>query len=154
MSTACFAPLLRTRVAVLPTTGFQAVRSISATAPYSKGPIDTTKDTLKKADRTVSDAAVKGIDKGGKLSLFSMCPTSFNDTNMHLTEKAAHHLKEAVGAGAQQAKEKSGELKGGAAEYAGKGKGKAEETLGAAKGKAKETMSEAESKAKEAKDRL
>ena len=30
-----------------------------------KGPVETTKDALKKADRLVSDAAVKGIEKGG-----------------------------------------------------------------------------------------
>lgn len=64
MSFARFAPLLRTRVAA-PTTGYQAIRSISATASYNKGAVDATKDTLKKADRTVSDAAVKGINKGG-----------------------------------------------------------------------------------------
>jgi hypothetical protein len=29
-----------------------------------KGPVDATKDTLKAADRVVSDAAVKGIDLG------------------------------------------------------------------------------------------
>jgi hypothetical protein len=67
MSAARFAPLLRTRVAIQTAPGFQAIRSISATAPCNKGPVDATKETLKKADRTVSDAAVKGIDKGGKL---------------------------------------------------------------------------------------
>ncbi|CAG7986584.1 unnamed protein product [Penicillium olsonii] len=128
MSTARFAPLLRTRVAV-PTTRYQAIRSISATASYNKGAVDATKDTLKKADRTLSDAAVKGINKG---------------------EQAAHHLKDAVGAGAQQAKEKSGDVKGEAAELAGKGKGKAGEAMGEAKGKAEEAMGEAKGKAKEA----
>ena len=29
------------------------------------GPVQATKDTLKKADRTVSDAALKGINQGG-----------------------------------------------------------------------------------------
>lgn len=43
-----------------------AFRSISSTARLQKGPVETAKDTLKKADRTVSDAAVKGIDKGGE----------------------------------------------------------------------------------------
>jgi hypothetical protein len=31
-----------------------------------KGPVEATKETLKKADRLVSDAAVKGIETGGK----------------------------------------------------------------------------------------
>jgi hypothetical protein len=66
MSAARFTPLLRTRVAVHTAPGFQAIRSISATAPFNKSAVDATKDTLKKADRTVSDAAVKGINKGGK----------------------------------------------------------------------------------------
>ncbi|KAJ6083175.1 hypothetical protein N7467_007310 [Penicillium canescens] len=132
MSTARFAPLLRTRV-VAPTPGFQAIRSISATASYNKGPIDATKDTLKKADRTVSDAAVKGINQG---------------------EKAAHSIKEAVGAGAQQAKAKGEEAKGDAAKVAGQGQGKAEEALGEAKGKTKEAMGTVEGKAKEAKNRM
>lgn len=65
MSATRFAPLLRTRVVTQSTPAYQAIRSISATASYNKGPIDATKDTLKKADRTVSDAAVKGINKGG-----------------------------------------------------------------------------------------
>lgn len=30
-----------------------------------KGPVETTKEALKKADRVVSNAAVKGIEKGG-----------------------------------------------------------------------------------------
>ena len=76
MSTARFAPLLRTRVAV-PTTRYQAIRSISATASYNKGAVDATKDTLKKADRTLSDAAVKGINKGGMCSML-ICVSLYN----------------------------------------------------------------------------
>ena len=79
MSAARFTPLLRSRVAVQ-TPGFQAIRSISATTPYNKGPIDATKETLKKADRTVSDAAVKGIDKGGKSSVMSRPWPCFNNS--------------------------------------------------------------------------
>lgn len=54
---------LKSRVATTPSIAF---RSISSTARLQKGPVETAKDTLKKADRTVSDAAVKGINKGGK----------------------------------------------------------------------------------------
>ncbi|KXG48913.1 uncharacterized protein PGRI_027830 [Penicillium griseofulvum] len=130
MSAARFAPLLRTRVATQTAPSFQAIRSISATAPYNKGPIDATKDTLKKADRTVSDVAVKGINTG---------------------EKAAHKIKEVVGSGTKQAKEKGGEIKGEAAEYAGKGKGKAEEVLGEAKGAASSGAQQAKAKGQEVK---
>ncbi|KAJ5158513.1 uncharacterized protein N7500_008164 [Penicillium coprophilum] len=131
-SAARFAPLLRTRVATQTAPSFQAIRSISATAPCNKGPIDATKDTLKKADRTVADAAVKGINTG---------------------EKAAEKIKEVVGSGAKQAKEKGGEVKGEAAEYAGKGKGKASEVLGEAKGEAAEYAGKGKGKAEEAKSK-
>ncbi|KAJ5827053.1 hypothetical protein N7447_003816 [Penicillium robsamsonii] len=130
MSAARFAPLLRTRVATQTAPSFQAIRSISATAPCHKGPIDATKETLKKADRTVADAAVKGINTG---------------------EKAAEKIKDVVGSGAKQAKAKSGEVKGEAAEYAGKGKGKAEEVLGEAKGEASEYAGKGKGKVEEAK---
>ncbi|KAE8152685.1 hypothetical protein BDV25DRAFT_57412 [Aspergillus avenaceus] len=98
-------------------------RSISATAGLQKGPVEATKDTLKKADRAVSDAAVEGIKKG---------------------EQAADAIK-------GTANKDSGELKGQASELAGQGKGKAEEALGSAKGKAEETLGEAKGKAQEAK---
>ena len=37
------------------------------TSPHRQSVLDTAKDTVKKVDRTVADAAVKGIEKGGKL---------------------------------------------------------------------------------------
>jgi hypothetical protein len=70
------------------------------------------------------------------------------------TEKAAHSIKDAVGAGVQQAKARGEEGKGDAAKVAGQGKGKAEEALGEAKGKTKEAMGAAEGKAKEAKNHM
>ncbi|KAM5450149.1 hypothetical protein MaudCBS49596_004523 [Microsporum audouinii] len=43
----------------------QLTRAFFSTSPcHQKGPIQATKDTLKAADRLVSDAAVKGIEKG------------------------------------------------------------------------------------------
>ncbi|OAL74225.1 hypothetical protein A7D00_2257 [Trichophyton violaceum] len=43
----------------------QLNRAFFSTSPqHQKGPIEATKDTLKAADRLVSDAAVKGIEKG------------------------------------------------------------------------------------------
>ncbi|RDW86569.1 uncharacterized protein DSM5745_03211 [Aspergillus mulundensis] len=109
-----------TRPARLPLT---SSRLLSTTAVRSQGPIDATKSTLKKADRKVSDAAVKGIETG---------------------EAAASKIKETVGSGQAQkeAKEKAGELKGDAAELAGKAKGKGQEVAGEAKGKAKEVAGE------------
>jgi hypothetical protein len=54
---------LTTRATIAPS--FQAYRCFSTTLRAQKGPVEATKDTLKKADRSVSDAAVKGIEKGG-----------------------------------------------------------------------------------------
>ena len=48
-----------------PAFGFAASRSLSSTTRKEKGAVDATKDTLKKVDRTVSDATLKGIETGG-----------------------------------------------------------------------------------------
>lgn len=40
-------------------------RGISSTARKEKGPVQATKDTLKKVDQAASGVALKGIDKGG-----------------------------------------------------------------------------------------
>lgn len=42
-----------------------AYRYFSTTQAAQRGPVEAAKDTLKKVDRTVSDAAVKGIETGG-----------------------------------------------------------------------------------------
>jgi hypothetical protein len=42
-----------------------ATRLFATTARYQKGPVELGKDALKKVDRVVSDAAVKGIETGG-----------------------------------------------------------------------------------------
>lgn len=69
MSAARFA-LMRARVAMpARSSGFLATRTLSSSAVMNKSPVEATKDTLKKADRTVSDAAVKGLNKGGMSSL-------------------------------------------------------------------------------------
>ncbi|KAJ5736319.1 uncharacterized protein N7483_001444 [Penicillium malachiteum] len=120
MSATRFMTLAKSRVATTPST--IAVRSISSTARLNKGPVDATKDTLKKADRVVSDVAVKGINKG---------------------EQAAGKIKEVVGGAAEDAKSKAGDVKGNASEYEGKVKGTAEEAAGKAKGKAHEAVGKA-----------
>ncbi|KAJ5584450.1 uncharacterized protein N7459_004250 [Penicillium hispanicum] len=130
MSSARFIPIIRSRVATSIPPSSLAIRSISSTAKYQKGPVETTKDTIKKADRVVSDAAVKGIDKG---------------------EQTRDKIKGAMGTATQETKTKAGEVKGQAAENVGYGKGKAEQAAGEAKGKAEEVMGEAKGKAKEAK---
>lgn len=45
------------------------VRLFSTSPIVRKSPVETVKDAAKTVDRTVSDAAVKGIEKGGTFSL-------------------------------------------------------------------------------------
>ncbi|GAM39713.1 LEA domain protein [Talaromyces pinophilus] len=89
---------------------FQAYRSFSTTLATQRGPVEAAKDVLKKADRTVSNAAVKGIETG---------------------ETLTHKAQETMGVKSKEAKGKSKEL-------AGEAKGKAHELEGKAKGKAEE----------------
>ncbi|CAO2656078.1 Nn.00g048810.m01.CDS01 [Neocucurbitaria sp. VM-36] len=105
------------------------VRLFSTTPIARKSPVETVKDAAKVVDRTVSDIAVKGIEKGAK-----------NMTDMFQTyEQAAAAVKEA-------APETKGEAKGQANEVAGQAKGKANELAGEAKGKAHELKGEANAK--------
>lgn len=71
-------PAMKSRVAILTRPSYVYLRSVSSTARNEKGPVDATKDTLKKADRVVSDAAVKGIDKGGTL-VFNILSTKYRE---------------------------------------------------------------------------
>lgn len=50
---------------ISPALSVTAARSMSSTARLNRGPVGVARDTLRKADRTVSGAAVKGIEKGG-----------------------------------------------------------------------------------------
>ncbi|KAH1337794.1 hypothetical protein KXV68_005511 [Aspergillus fumigatus] len=134
-SLARFAPLTARIPAVRTTTrAFTAAgsRFISSTPKNEKGPVEATKETLKKADRAISDNLVNGIDKG---------------------EQAKDKVKQTVGSSTEEAKYKAEgmkeEMKGEASEKAGETKGKAKETLGEVKGKAKEVFGEAKGKAKE-----
>ncbi|KAF7596451.1 hypothetical protein BBP40_001758 [Aspergillus hancockii] len=121
------------RSTVTPSFAVGGARAISATAGKQKGPVEATKDTLKKADEVLSGAAVKGIEKGEQAA----------DAIRGTTEKSSGELK-------GDASELAGQGKGRVEEALGSAKGKTEETLGSAKGKAKETLGEAKGKAKEA----
>ncbi|EEA27039.1 LEA domain protein [Talaromyces marneffei ATCC 18224] len=92
---------------------FQASRSFSTTLATQKGTVEATKDVLKKADRTVSKVAVKGIETG---------------------ETLTHKAQQTMGV-------KSKEAQGNANEVAGKAKDKAHE-LGGLGGKAKGSAEE------------
>ncbi|PGH18032.1 hypothetical protein AJ79_00658 [Helicocarpus griseus UAMH5409] len=77
-----------TRTAVTPATRAASVAAIRP-ASFStsarcedRGPVEATRDTLKKADRVVADAAVRGIETG---------------------EKASHKLKDTIGVKSKKA---------------------------------------------------
>ncbi|KAF2129791.1 hypothetical protein P153DRAFT_366303 [Dothidotthia symphoricarpi CBS 119687] len=98
------------------------VRLFSTSPVVRKSPVETIKDAAKAVDRTISNAAVKGIEK---------------------SEDAVDAVKEAM-------PETKGEAKGKANELAGAAKGKASELSGEAKGKAQELKGEANAKANQA----
>ncbi|EYE94676.1 uncharacterized protein EURHEDRAFT_378130 [Aspergillus ruber CBS 135680] len=106
-----------------------AFRSISSTTKKDKGVADATKDTLKKADKTASDAALKGIETG-----------------QHVKES----LKGTFGSTKGEAEAKSGELKDQASKYAQEGKAQAEAKSGEVKDEASKYAQEGKSKAGEA----
>ncbi|KAK5072767.1 hypothetical protein LTR64_000827 [Lithohypha guttulata] len=99
----------------------QAPRLFSTAVVLRKGPIETGKDALKAVDRTISDAAVKGIDKGVELK----------DKAADTVGTNASKATEATQDAAQNAQYKAGDLgaeaQGKANEIAGKAKGAAAE---------------------------
>lgn len=101
-------------------------RLFTTSTRLQKGPIELGKDALKKVDRVVSDAAVKGIETG---------------------ETVVEKTKETVGSD-------TGEMKAKANEAMGEAKGKASELTGQAKGKANEVQGQAKGKAEEVKGKM
>ncbi|KAI9685424.1 MAG: hypothetical protein M1822_004555 [Bathelium mastoideum] len=98
---------------MLRTTITRQARLFSTSPRVQKTVVDSAKDAVKKVDRTVSDAAVKGIETG---------------------EKATNATAETIGLKSKQAQGK-------AAEVGGEAKGKAHEVAGKAKGTAEEVKS-------------
>ncbi|CAD6577223.1 MAG: hypothetical protein ASARMPREDX12_008271 [Alectoria sarmentosa] len=109
-----------------------------STSPYvQKDSTSAVKETVDSVNKTVGEAAVKGIEKG---------------------QKATSALKSTVGINAKQAegsaKEMTGEAKGKGSEMAGEAKGKAQEMAGEAKGKTQEVAGQAKGKAEEVKGKM
>ncbi|KAF1946394.1 hypothetical protein EJ02DRAFT_450494 [Clathrospora elynae] len=102
------------------------VRLFSTTPIARKSPVETIKDAAKAVDRTISGAAVKGIEKG-------------EDIAGAVKETIPNNTSEAK----SQANEMAGKAKGQANEIAGQAKGKTQEVKGEAKGKAQELKGEA-----------
>ncbi|PLN78939.1 hypothetical protein BDW42DRAFT_187058 [Aspergillus taichungensis] len=114
--------------------GFLAARMLSSTTiRANKGPVETTKETLHKADRTISDKVLKGMDKGREADKLKNQASGKTEGLKDQAQGKASELKsEAQGKTeglAGQAQSKAGELKNQA-------QGKAEELSGKAKGEA------------------
>ncbi|KAL8833253.1 MAG: hypothetical protein Q9170_004385 [Blastenia crenularia] len=132
---------LRTRALPLARTRFLSTSPLSR-----KSAVDAAKDTVKSADRTISDAAVKGIEKGEQAAASVKSTIGINaskaegaasETTGDLKGKAGQSTGDLKG----KANQSTGDLKGKASEVTGEAKGKAQEVAGAAKGKAEEVKS-------------
>ena len=155
-----------------------------SSSPLRASVIDSAKDTAKKVDRTVSDAAVKGIEKGGMTHL--SFPIYLPLEQFHLSNplrpvhKSLYELLQAcslqsclmifetsvyakilideIEEATQKAKStigiKTDEAKGTTADLTGEAKGKAQELAGEAKGKANEVAGEAKGKKEEVKSKM
>merc|ERR1711981_1189076 len=119
-----------------------------STAPrLYKGPVETAKDTLKQVDRTISDAAVSGIEKGEQAAanLKGSLPSTgeVKGKAQELSGQAQGKASELSGQAKGAANEAQGaDLSSKASELAGQAKGKAHELAGEAKGKAAEVQGE------------
>ncbi|KAF6219138.1 hypothetical protein HO133_004963 [Letharia lupina] len=115
--------LLRTITTRAPRAPLAATKRVRfSTSPYvQKDSGSAVKDTIESVNKTVGNAAVKGIEK---------------------SQQATENLKSTVGLNAKQAegsaKETTGEAQGKASELAGDAKSKTQEVAGQAKGKAEE----------------
>ncbi|PZD41372.1 hypothetical protein A1F97_04386 [Pyrenophora tritici-repentis] len=120
-------------------------RLFSTTPVARKSPVEVIKDAAKAVDKTISGAAVKGIEKGEHddiIRFAGITLTMMNEQGLiqHVTaEQVAEKVKEVT-------PETTGQAKGQANEMAGQVKGKANEVAGEAKGKAAEVKGEAKSK--------
>lgn len=152
-----------------------AAPSFSTSVRVHKSATETAKDTLKAVDRTIANAAVKGIEKGRTLfvsrNLFSPTPslpaplparpladvappTDLEEASAAARDTLNIHAAKAEGAAQEATGDAKGTahgLAGQAQEYAGRAKGKAHELAGEAKGKAQEVKGEVVGKAQEVK---
>ncbi|KAJ5239507.1 hypothetical protein N7468_004126 [Penicillium chermesinum] len=122
-----FISVAKPRVA-LPSTRVLGARSISVTPQYQKSPVEAAKETVKKADRVVADAAVKGIDKGAQVA--GKVKSEVGGATGETSSKAEQKLSEAKGDVKGTAAEVEGKAKGAASEAAGKAKEAKEKTIG------------------------
>lgn len=88
----------------------------------NKGPVEAAKDAVKSVDRTVSQGAVKGIEKGG--TSCKLLRSEIYAELIRFTEEAVDAAKKAAGIGADKAQEAAGEVKDKAQEAKGETKSK------------------------------
>jgi hypothetical protein len=79
------------------TIALRQARLFSTTTRLGKGPVEVGKDALKTVDRTVSDAAVKGIETGGMfLHPPSLLPSGLSSAPHLSISKLRHEEVEAI----------------------------------------------------------
>ncbi|KAK5006889.1 hypothetical protein LTR16_009256, partial [Cryomyces antarcticus] len=116
----------------------RSARLFSTSARYQKSPVDTIKETAKAVDRTISDAAVKGIEKGEQATESLKAAAGLN------ASKAAGEASAMAGEAKGKAHEVAGAARGSdASAMAGQAQGVMSEMKGEIKGKAQELMGEA-----------
>ncbi|KAF2815072.1 uncharacterized protein BDZ99DRAFT_459017 [Mytilinidion resinicola] len=99
-------------------------RLFSTSPAARKSVTETLKEPLKKVDRIVSDAAVKGIETGEKVT--EAAKSTIGSKSSEASGEASKLGSEASG----KSSELTGEAKGKASELAGKAKGAKEEIKG------------------------
>lgn len=87
-------------------------RLFSTSVPARKSAVDAAKDAVKNVDKTISQAAVKGIEKGRKSSSHTRIAATLRRSIDVVLEEATQATKETVGMNASEAKAKANEASG------------------------------------------
>ncbi|KAF2857789.1 hypothetical protein K470DRAFT_252544 [Piedraia hortae CBS 480.64] len=141
-------------------------RSIHTTVIRQRSATDAAKDAAKRVDRTVSDAAIKGIDKTQELAQTAKEATGMTsgelkgkanelaDQAKGTAQKLSGQAKGAANEMSRDAKSMSGDAQYNAKDVMGEAKGKAKEMSGEVKGKANELAGKAKGKVEEVKGKM
>jgi len=134
----------------------QAPRTFATTAAIQRSAQEAVQDTLKRADRAISDKIVDGIDVGSTMT--QKLKEGVEEIKAGKATGQAERIRDEM---ARKASETASSAEGTASKAAGQAskitretKGKAKEMAGEAKGKAKEMAGEAKGKAEEVKGKV
>ncbi|KAI9707645.1 MAG: hypothetical protein M1836_000606 [Candelina mexicana] len=118
-----------------------APRAFSTSVRTRKSAMDPVKDAAKTVDKTLSQAAIKGLEVGQSATEKAKAAVGMDP------KKDVHgNMEDAASQAKASAQHMSGEAKGKGQELAGEAKGKGQEMTGEAKGKGQEIAGEAKGK--------